>query len=222
MSLILAACALAAIAASASGGYWAALRRRAKEEETPRDKGDKGASKGDKGASKVDKGATSRAKKRATASAFAGLPLSLGDVVVADREERWLAGGLLAKEGDRVVAALFFAPEGALVKMVAAFPEPRRELLWLDGVRVDSPPEPPGSIEIEGVPMTRRGRLPVVLSRHGQGAPNVGETGILAEYEGGADEVAVLVTTEGRSFAWRGRRLADGQYDRLGSGGDDP
>lgn len=219
MSLILAACALAALAASASGGYWAALRRRSKDEETPPKKDDKG-DKGDKGS----RGATSRAnaKKRATASAFAALPLSLGDVVVADREERWLAGGLIAKEGDRVVAALFFAPEGAAIKMVAAFPEPRREVLWLDGARVDSPPEPPGSIEIEGVSMTRRGRLPVALSRHGQGVPNVGETGILAEYEGGADEVAVLVTSEGRSFAWRGRRLADGQYDRLGSGGDDP
>jgi hypothetical protein len=206
VSLILAACALAALAASAGGGYWVAGRRRSNEEGAP--------------PKKDAPGPSPAAQKRRAASEFAGLPLALGDVVVADREERWLAGGLLAKEGDRVVAAIYFAPEGARLKTVVAFAAPRRDVLWLDAARVDSPSEPPAALEIEGVPMTRRGRLPVALSRHGQGVPNVGSSGILAEYEGGADEIAVLLTSEGRAYVWRGRRLGEGQYDRLGSGGD--
>lgn len=207
MSLILTACALAALAASAGGGYWMAWRRRSKEEDAPPKKDGKD-------------GAVAR-KKRRVASELSGLPVVLGDVIVAEREERWLAGALVAKEGDRVVAALYFAPEGSEVKVVVAFAAPRRDLLWLDAAAVDSPSEPPASIEIEGVPMTRRGRLPVALSRHGQGVPNAGETGILAEYEGRADDLAVLLTSEGRTFAWRGHRVPEGQYDRLGHGGDD-
>jgi len=203
MSLLLAIAAVAALCASAGGGFLAASRGRAKQREK---------------APKSD--VTPPVKSDVPKGAEDALPLALGDVVVADREERWLAGGLVAREGDKVVAALFFAPEGVIFKVVVAFARPRRDVLWLDPVRVDSPSEPPASIELGRVPMTRRRRLPVALSRHGQGVPTLGPTGIFAEYEGGADEVAVLVTSEGRAFAWSGRRLAEGDYDRLGSGGD--
>lgn len=204
MSLLLALAAVAALCASAGGGFLAASRGKSKNRDKEPQKD----------------GAPPPAKPDLTSGLFDALPLALGDVVVADREERWLAGGLLAREGDKVVAALFFAPEGATLKAVVAFARPRREVLWLDPARVDSPSEPPASIEIDGIPMTRRGRLPVALSRHGQGVPRLGETGIFAEYEGTADEVAVLVTSEGRALAWSGRRVAEGDYDRLGSGGD--
>ena len=210
MSLILAAIAIGALCASAGGGFLFASRKR------PGSQGDGGD--GDKQDERKD-------DKRApapdlTKRLFEALPLSLGDVVIADREERWLAGVVLAKEGDKVIAAIFFAPEGASTKTVAAFPRPRREVLWLSPATVDSPSEPPASIEIDGATMTRRGRLPVSLAKHGQGVPSFGEAGILAEYDGSTDDVAVLLTSGGRAFAWRGRKLDEGDYDRLGSGGD--
>jgi hypothetical protein len=211
--LLLALAAVAALGASAAGGFFAASRRKP-------DPGEKGSKDEDGGEGRGARKAPA-AKKKPAKDLFEGLPLSLGDVVVVDHEERWLAGALVAKEGDKAIAAVFFAPEGAKTKMVAAFAQPRREILWLAQSRADSPPEPPASIEIGGVAMTRRGRLPVVLSRHGQGVPAVGETGVLAEYEGGADEVAVVVTSEGRALAWSGRKIEEAQYDRLGSGGED-
>ncbi len=249
MSFLLAAIAVGALCASASGGFLFASRRRAaglrngsgagdEDDKETSDDGDAGkrdagpgkdGSKRDdskRGAAKRDGG--KRDGDRSTAGskadskrAFESLPLALGDVVIADHEERWLAGGLVAREGDKVVAAIFFAPEGAATKVVVAFARPRRDVLWLSPARVDSPAEPPASVEIDGVAMTRRGRLPIVLSRHGQGVPSsIGETGIFAEYEGGADEVAVLVTSGGRAFAWTGKKLDEDAYDRLGSGGE--
>ena len=210
MSFILAAIAIGALCASAGGGFLIASRRKPGSQDGGGDGDGRDERGGDQKAPKPD------LVKRA----FEGLPLSLGDVVIADREERWLAGGVLAKEGDKVVAAIFFAPEGVLLTTVAAFPRPRREVLWLVPARVDSPSEPPASIEIDGATMTRRGRLPVTLSTHGQGVPSFAKAGILAEYDGSTDDVAVLLTSGGRAFAWRGRKLEEGAYDRLGSGGD--
>lgn len=221
---MLAALAAAALCASAGGGYLLGALRRTKaskggkggEKDGGRDGDEKGGKGGKRGAPIADRRARDEERR-----AFEALPLALGDVVVAEGEERWLAGGLVAREGDRVVAAVFFAPEGSRTRTVVAFARPRRDILWLAPASVDSPAEPPASCLIAGSPMTRRGRLPVTLARHGQGVPAVGESGILAEYEGGADEIAVLLTSEGRAIAWSGRRLIEGDYDRLGSGGED-
>lgn len=230
MSLILAAIAIGALCASASGGYIVASRRRPPD---PGDRDDGDDPKNHKGTSKRETPPppVSDAKKSGDRTpgpakaqmkrAFEVTPLALGDVVLAEGEERWLAGAIVAREGDKVVAAVFFAPEGAKIKVVAAFARPRRDVGWLSPARVDSPSEPPASIEIDGSPMTRRGRLPVTLASHGQGVPKIGDTGILAEYEGGADDVALLLTTNGQALAWRGRKLEEGAYDRLGSGGED-
>lgn len=216
MSFLLAAIAVGALCASAGGGFLFAARRR------PGDPGPHGDGEGvpKKGDRRDDRGSSPR-RSHLLKRAFEALPFALGDVVVADREERWLAGGLLAKEGDKVVAAIFFAPEGAKITTVAAFARPRRDVWWLAPASVDSPSEPPASIEIDGAPMTRRARLPVSLSSHGQGVPTLADSGILAEYDGSADDVAILLTSGGRAFAWRGRKLDEGTYDRLGSGGED-
>ena len=231
MSLILAAIAVGALCASASGGYLVASRRRPvppPDRDDPKSPTKEGDSNKGNASSAARRDAAKKSGERAANAekieikrAFESLPLALGDVVLADGEERWLAGAVVAREGDRVVASLFFAPEGAKTKVVIAFARPRRDIAWLTPASVDSPSEPPASIEIDRAPMTRRGRLPVTLTSHGQGVPNVGETGILAEYEGSADDIAVLLTTNGRALAWRGRKLDEGAYDRLGSGGED-
>jgi hypothetical protein len=150
---------------------------------------------------------------------FAALPLALGDVVGSATEERWLAGAVVAREGSAVLAALFVAPEGAEHKAVAAFAAPRKDVWWMSPADVASPAEPPATIEVGGVAMARKARLPVRLSRHGQGAPDVGSEGVWAVYDRGRD-VAVVIASEGRVHAWAGLRLEEGEYDRLGGGGD--
>ncbi|MEZ4301479.1 MAG: hypothetical protein R3B70_41480 [Polyangiaceae bacterium] len=240
MSLILTAVAVAALCASAGGGYlFASLRGGSKKPPKDEDE-DKGSPGKRDGSSRKDGSSpmlrkTSERRQRDSDSAkresrkrrgddkrqFEALPLALGDVVLAEGEERWLAGAILASEAERVIASLFFAPEGSRTKVVVAFARPRRDLYWLAPATCDSPAEPPASCELDGTPMTRRSRLPVTLSRKGQGTATVGEDGILAEYDGGADEVGILLTSEGRAHAFVGRRLVEGDYDRLGSGGED-
>ncbi|WP_437579267.1 hypothetical protein [Sorangium sp. So ce887] len=148
------------------------------------------------------------------------LPFALGDVVLAGIEERWLSGAIVARERGEIVAAVFLAPEGAAQGAVAAFPAPRREILWLAPAAVDSPEEPPATLEIAGMTLRRRARLPAALERLGQGAPSLGHAGIIALYEGGGDDAAVVIASEGRIHAWAGRRIEDGGYERLGGGGE--
>lgn len=152
---------------------------------------------------------------------FASLPLSLGDVVSVDREERWLAGALVLRDAGRVVAALFVAPEGAQLRAVAAFAPPDRSLAWLAPAHVDSPEEPPATIEIGGRLLRRRRRLPVAIERLGQGAPRVGDVGVFAIYDGGGRDVAVVITSGATVSSWVGTRHDEGEWDRLGAGGAD-
>lgn len=198
MSLILVATITAAVAASA--GYLAARRRR--PEPSPR-------------------GGSDPPEAPPPPDPFASLPLRLGDVVQSGHEERWLAGAVLARERGEVVAAVFLAPEGATQHAVAAFAPPRHDVYWMDPAEVEAPGEPPATLELRGVAMERRSRVPVALETAGQGAPRLGAEGILATYDGGAGSVALVLGSEGRTLAWAGRRLDPGDYDRLGSGGDD-
>ena len=168
-----------------------------------------------------DKKLVKRGKPEPEVSPFANLPLALGDVVslTSGIEERWLAGAVVARENGQVIGALFLAPEGATVKAVAAFAPPRRELYWMSPAELTSPDEPPATIELGGIALQRKGRLPVTLEKLGQGAPKVGPEGIWAVYERGRD-VAVVVVSDGKAHARVGTRLEEEEYDRLGGGGD--
>jgi hypothetical protein len=152
---------------------------------------------------------------------FARLPLALGDVVSFDMQERWLAGALIARDGSEIVGVLFLAPEGAKLEAVAAFPSPRREIFWLSPVDAESGLEPPTSADFAGVVMRRRSRIPVTITRAGQGAPHVGESAIWAEYEASAGARAILIRGQSGVFAWSGAHCDEGDYDRLGRGEND-
>ena len=151
---------------------------------------------------------------------LASLGLSLGDVVSAEGEERWLAGAIVARD-TKLLAAVFIAPEGLAHRAVVAFPSPDRGIQWLAPADVASPAEPPATLEIEGIVMRRRARLPVHLERLGQGAPHVGPSGVLAMYEAGGREAAIVITSEGKCHAWFGCHLDEGEYDRMGRAFDD-
>jgi hypothetical protein len=158
--------------------------------------------------------------KKPAGSPFAALPLALGDVVSSGAEERWLAGAIVAREGGQVIAALFLAPEGTKQHAVAVFAPPRRDVWWMAPTDVVSPAEPHATVELAGVALQRKARLPVTLERLGQGAPDVGEDGVWAVYGHGRD-VAVVIASLGKAHAWVGARLEEGEYDRLGGGGDE-
>lgn len=151
---------------------------------------------------------------------FEGLPVALGDVVSADGEERWLAGAIVLREGGRVVAALLTAPEGAKLHAVVAFPPPGRAIFWLAPADVAVPADPPTTIELGGVALHRRSRRPVEVERLGTGAPDVGASATFATYDGGARDVAVVLAGRGQPLTWVGRRRDDGEYERMGAGGD--
>ncbi len=204
-------------AVAASMGYLAA-RKHGDEDEAPPDSGGE-KKEGGKQEEKPRQRPAPAAKKGPAPSPFATLPFALGDVVSSGQEERWLAGAVVAREDGRVIGALFLAPEGKVQHAVGVFAPPRKDVWWMSPADVASPSEPPATLEIGGVAMSRKGRLPVSLERLGQGTPAVGEEGIWAVYDRGR-EVAVVIASQGQAHAWSGVRLEEGEYDRLGGGGD--
>jgi len=151
---------------------------------------------------------------------LAGFPLELGDVISSGGEERWLSGAIVARE-QAVVMILFVAPEGREHWVVACHPLPERDILWLRPVEVVSPAEPPATLEIGEFTMQRKSRLPVRFERLGQGAPDIGSTGILATFTAGAREMALVLTSGERCWAWSGRSIDSSEYDRMGKSLDE-
>lgn len=151
---------------------------------------------------------------------FEELPLALGDVVMAEGGERWLAGAVIAKEQSRVLGALFLAPEGSSQHAIVCFAAPQRHIYWLTPSELTSPDEPPATIELGTTMFRRRARIPVSLTRLGQGVPELHEEGLWAVYDGGGRDVAMVLTSGGRVMAYKGVRLDEGEFDRLGGGGD--
>ncbi|MFT3766148.1 MAG: hypothetical protein QM820_11635 [Minicystis sp.] len=229
MSLTLLLAVTAAVAASM--GYFAARKhgdegpigdeRDERDERDDEKKDEKGEQKREEKQGDAPPEPSKGAKKtKPDPAPFATLPLALGDVVSAGMEERWLAGAVVAREDSHVIAALFLAPEGKEQKAVAAFAPPRKDVWWMSPAELVTPDEPPATIELNGIALQRKARLPVRLSRHGQGAPQVAEEGIWAVYDRGRD-VAVVIASQGQAHAWVGTRLEEDDYDRLGGGGDD-
>jgi hypothetical protein len=147
-----------------------------------------------------------------------GLPFGLGDVVSAQGTERWLAGALELRDGPHLVAVLFLAPEGEGHAAVCAFSSPRRDIFWLAPQTAEVGAEPPSAIELGGIVMQRRARVPGVVRRHGQGAPEVGDQATFAEYTSGTRDVAVVLRGPLGALAWSGQRVDPDAYDRMGRG----
>ncbi len=146
-------------------------------------------------------------------------PCKLGDVVVrvAERDEAWLAGGLVFAE-ERPVAALFIAPEAGGDRAIFVRDVPGAGVTWLAPIAVDAPAvtrEPPHALEHDGVRYERARRLPVSVVRVGSGAPSVGDRAIVAEYAGPAAMRLLIVAGAEQTLSWQGVALGDGEYDVL-------
>ena len=151
---------------------------------------------------------------------FEGWPVRLGDVLVRrlERDEAWLAGGLVFAE-ERPVAALFVAPEVRGDRAVYVRPPVVVWLAAVSGVVAASLRDPPPTLEVEGVRFDRSRRLPVRVEAIGTGAPKVGDRAVLGEYaeQAGVDRLVVVM---GGDAVWvgRGAVLSEGEYDVLPGG----
>ncbi len=153
-------------------------------------------------------------------------PCKLGDVVLrAGGDEAWLAGGLVFSE-DLPVAVLYIAPDAGGDRALYVKPSPQPSLTWLSPLAEGTvliTGEPPSAIEQGGDRFDRVRRLPLRVTRIGSGAPDVGDSAIVAEYTTAAGDVLLVLASSGTSRAWRGSPLEEGTYDVLPNGeGDNP
>lgn len=151
-----------------------------------------------------------------------GFPCQLGDVIMRiTGEEAWLAGGVVLSE-EAPIAAIFVAPDAGHDCAIYARPRPRESVFWmqpLDPGAVLVGGEPPSSVEHGGIRFDRVRRLPLRPKRIGVGAPDVGDSVILAEYaSAGSERLLVMRSTTGTSFAYRGDELEISTYEVIASG----
>ena len=151
-----------------------------------------------------------------------GFVCQLGDVLMRiTGEEAWLAGGVVLSE-DSPVAVLFVAPDAGHDTAIYVRPQPKSCLFWLE------PLEPtailvggdmPSSVEHDGIRFDRARKLPLRPRRVGVGAPDVGDTVIVAEYVStGSERLLVLKSTNGTVHAYRGRELEESLFEVIASG----
>lgn len=217
MSLILAGLIVAGTSGAVAVGRW--LFRRRDDERTPDP-----VTSGD-AASPAKATAAPVAAKRTAEGQWAhleGFPCQLGDVVTRlTGEEAWLAGAVVLREA-APVAALFVAPEAGQDYAIYVRPRPRESLYWmtpLDPGAVLVLGEPPSSVEHGGIRFDRVRRLPLRPKRMGVGAPELGDTVIVAEYaSAGAERLVVMRGNTGSVSAYRGEELEPSSYEVIASG----
>jgi hypothetical protein len=146
----------------------------------------------------------------------------LGDVLIRlTGEEAWLAGGLILDE-EVPVAALFVAPDAGRDLAVYVRPKPREAIFWLrplDAGAVLVGGEPPSSVEHGGIRFERVRRLPLRPRRVGDGAPEVGDAVVIAEYaSGGAERLLIVQSALGTVLAYSGLELEPSAYEVIPSG----
>ena len=235
MSFLLAGLIVAGTSGAIAVGRWFSRRREDPNEPKPVVAGDgDDAKKDSEGTATADeaKKTSKRPPKRKVEGPSAhldGFPCQLGDVIMRiTGEEAWLAGGVVLSE-ETPIAALFVAPDAGQDCAIYVRPRPRESVFWmqpLDPGAVLVGGEPPSSVEHGGIRFDRVRRLPLRPKRIGVGAPDVGDSVILAEYaSAGSERLLVMRSTTGSSFAYRGEELEISTYEVIASGratlGDD-
>lgn len=151
-----------------------------------------------------------------------GFVCQLGDVLIRiTGEEAWLAGGVVLSE-DAPVAVLFVAPDAGHDTAIYVRSQPKTGLFWLEPLEPSAilvGGEMPSSVEHDGIRFERARKLPLRPHRIGVGAPDVGDTVIVAEYVStGSERLLVLKSTNGTVHAYRGRELEESLYEVIASG----
>ncbi|MCC6524609.1 MAG: hypothetical protein IT373_18275 [Polyangiaceae bacterium] len=146
---------------------------------------------------------------------FATLPLRTGDVIDVDGESRWLGAAVLLVDTTGVRSALCMAPEEGPGTLVAAFPPPSHHIYWLEAADLELPPGTPTTLDAGGALLELRASYPVELASSAK-APALGARGKVALYEGPGARAALLLRTEKGTHLWCGRRVAAGDYEKVG------
>jgi hypothetical protein len=172
----------------------------------------------------ADESTKSKSPKPADVIAWDSFPCRLGDVIVhPGGEEAWLAGALIFSE-DVAAAVLFVAPEAKSDHAVYVRAKPTTEIFWLAPLAADAwappPTSPPTAIEVEGEPFERIRRLPFRSTRVGEGAPDLGDEILLAEYKSlrSVEKRVISISGGGHARAWIGTAIDIGVCDVLPSG----
>lgn len=237
MSFLLAGLIVAGTSGAVAVGRWLSRRREDRSEPKPVVAGDgedankdgEGPASGAADEAKKSSKRTPKRKVEGPSTHLEGFPCQLGDVIMRiTGEEAWLAGGVVLSE-DTPIAALFVAPDAGHDCAIYVRPRPRESVFWmlpLDPGAVLVGGEPPSSVEHGGIRFDRVRRLPLRPKRIGVGAPDVGDSVILAEYaSAGSERLLVMRSTTGSSFAYRGEELEISTYEVIASGratlGDD-
>lgn len=191
------------------------------EDDVPTRKDESDPKRGDK----TDAGETRRKARpppEGDAPRLEGFVCQLGDVVMRTTgEEAWLAGGVVLSE-QMPIAVLFVAPDAGHDCVIYVRARPRDSLLWLDpldpkAVLVGG--EPPSSVEHGSIRFDRVRRLPLRPRRIGVGAPDLGDSVIVAEYaSAGAERLLVFKANSGVVRAYRGVELEGGSFEVIASG----
>jgi hypothetical protein len=152
---------------------------------------------------------------------FVAFPCKLGDVVMrSGGGEAWLAGAVVFSE-DAPVAALFIAPEAGADVAIYARAAASAPLWWMHALGEGELPrftDPPTSLEHGETRFERRRRLPLAMDRRGSGAPDLGDSAVIAEYASSGADQLLLVIHDGHLRAWRGTSLDAGMYEVIPSG----
>lgn len=227
MSLLLAGLIVAGASGAVVVGRWLARRREDGEDASKETSREQDGGEDAKTADGSPGGAANAKPKRVPPKATAterldGFPCQLGDVLMRmTGEEAWLAGGLVLSE-EVPVAALFVAPDAGRDCAIYACPKPREAVSWLeplDAGAVLVGGEPPSSVEHEGVRFDRVRRLPLRTRRVGVGAPDLGDSVVVAEYaSAGAERLLVFKGSAGVTHAFRGVELEAAAYEVIPSG----
>jgi len=127
---------------------------------------------------------------------FVAFPCGLKDVLGRTKDdEALLTGGLRLSEGGAPLAAIFFAIGApGVARIVAAFPSPKTDVLWLTtDTSTTLGAEPPSTLLVGDATLERTRRIPVLVERFGTDIPEVDREATLAEYRGGAGQAALLL-----------------------------
>lgn len=147
--------------------------------------------------------------------------LRLGDVLLYDLHELWVAGTLEVVGGESdVLFRIHVTPANPEADAVAQF-DPKADDLALLKEAMDLPAgRLPDTLRFDGLVYERRFRQPVRVWPHGEYLPSSASDATASRWEGPGDRVLIaLEKPTDERLAWTGRRVSRALFDLL-PGGD--
>lgn len=147
---------------------------------------------------------------------FDRVGLQPGDVVLRGREEMWLTGAWVLREGTECVAAVFTAggSSAECARALIVCPGPPRAVAWVCACETSIATD---SLELGEERYARKARVPVSIERHGA-APELAAEGTWHRYESAGGAPAFGIVAGERTLVWRGTWEGEGSLTRMAAG----